>query len=232
MSDEHRAPRVARIELVQDLSRISSAVDGFLRRYRHRAKSVLTNGHRTGTYVVDYVDRTPERRHAACVLPYVRPADRSDVGKTQVILRRQMRYPVHLVLGQPMMLEGVAGIIEGGETPIQTAVRELWEEAGIEVSADWVHSLGAPFFPSPGILTECIHVLAVPVAARLLEPGALPVPPTDGSEMEQGAELLSLELDDALALAHVAPGKDGLFLADAKTEIALHRLRAYLMESP
>ena len=230
VSNEDRAPRVARVELVQDLSRISSAVDGFLKRYQHRAQSVLTDGQRTGTYVVDYVDRDPQRRHAACVLPYV-PADPSEPpDKAQVILRRQMRYPVHLVLNQPLMLEAVAGIIEGSEAPVQTAVRELWEEAGLRVAASTVRTLGAPFFPSPGILTECIHVLAVPVSASALQPGALPPAPTDGSEMEQGAELLAMELQDALALAQVPPGPDGLFIADAKTEIALHRLKAQLTE--
>lgn len=226
MSEDQRAPRVIRVEMVQDLSRVSSPVEGFLRRYRHRAKSLLSDGTRTDTYVVDYVDRAPERRHAVCVLPYVVDPN-EDPGRTQVILRAQMRYPVHLVTGRPALIEAIAGIVEGDEPPLQTGARELWEESGIEVEPDQVFSLGAPFFPSPGVLTEMVHVLAVEVPARVLEPGALPPPPTDGSLMEVGAELLAFTLEDALALTG-APSSAELFLADAKTEIAMYRLRAHL----
>lgn len=225
MSDERRAPHVIRVEQVQDLSRVSSPVDGFLRRHRHRAKSVLSDGFSTDTYVVDYVDRAPERRHAVCVLPFV--SGGGPVGETQVILRSQMRYPAYLVSGQPMMLETIAGIIEGDEPPKAAAVREVWEEGGLRVAEPELFELGAAFFPSPGVLTERIHVLAVPVPAACLEPGALPPAPTDGSVMEQGAELLALTLDDALSLRAV-PASEALSLADAKTEIALWRLRAHL----
>lgn len=227
MSDDQRAPRVVRVEMVQDLSRISNPLQGFLRRHRHRAKSILSDGTRTDTYVVDYVDRTPERRHAACVVPYVPAPAGLPADHAQVILRRQMRYPVHLVTEQPMLLEAIAGIIEGDEAPTQTAVRELWEEGGLQVEASAVRALGGAFFPSPGILTERIHVLAVPVEARVLEPGALPPPPTDGSTMELGAELLAMSLADALSLAYVEASHE-LVLADAKTEIALRRLLADL----
>ena len=100
MTEDHRAPRVRRVETVQDLSRVSSPLDGFLRRFRLRVKSVLSDGSRTDTFVVDYADRDPERRHAACVLPYARAASQKP-SETQVILRSQVRYPASLVTGQP-----------------------------------------------------------------------------------------------------------------------------------
>lgn len=225
MSDERRAPHVVRVQTVQDLTRVSSPSDGFLRRHRHRAKSILSDGTRTETYVVDYVDRAIERRHAVAVVPFV--PEGHDAGRTQVILRRQMRYPAFLVTGQAMMLEAIAGIIEGQEGATAAGVRELWEEGGLRADADDLFELGAPFFPSPGVLTERIHLMAAEVSPKVLVPGALPPAPTDGSLMEQGAELLALTLDDALALTEV-PANEELSLADGKTEIALRRLAAHL----
>lgn len=216
---------MAGVELVQDLSRISPPTEGFLRRYRHRVKSVLSDGQRTETFVVDYVDRTPERRDAVVVAAY-QPAPSGDPGEVQVLLRRQLRYPVQVVLGQPLFLEAVAGILEGDEPVVRAAARELFEEAGLDLPAHRFKVLGQPFFPSPGILTERIHVVAA-----ALDPGALERPlhpaPTDGSAMEQGAELVSLTLDDALRLSEV-PASEPIYLADAKTELALRRLAVAL----
>ena len=217
---------MAGVELVQDLSRISPATEGFLRRYRHRAKAVLSDGHRTETFVVDYVDRAPERRDAVVVAAYVPGAAPEDA---QVLLRRQLRYPVQVVLGQPLFLEAVAGILEGDEPVVRAAMRELYEEAGLDVPAHRFRVLGQPFFPSPGILTERIHVVAV-----ALDPGTFEAPfhppPTDGSAMEAGAELLALGLGHALALTEV-PATEALYLADAKTELALRRLEVDLTRS-
>lgn len=222
-------PIVTGVDRVQDLSRVSSPIEGFLRRFRHRVKSVLSDGTRTESYVVDYVDRTPARRDAVCVLAYVPPPDGGSPDDAQVLMRRQMRYPVHLVAGAPLMLEAVAGIREGPEPVAECAARELWEEAGLRAPAADVVELGAPTFPSPGILTERIHLCVLP-----LPPGTfdqpLPPPPTDGTAMEAGAEVLALTLGDALSLTAVAPPAE-YFLADAKTELALHRLRAHLREA-
>lgn len=214
-------PRVVGVELIQDISRISSPVDGFLRRHRHRAKSLLEDGTRTETYVVDFVDRAGDRRDAVAVAAYwPDPGGRPEAAT--VLLRRQLRYPVHAVSGAALFTEVVAGILEHPETIERAATRELWEEAGVLVDVACVRPLGAPFFPCPGIVTERIY----PVAAIL--PGTpdtgLAAASGDGSPLEEGAELVAMSLGDALSATGRLGGEVTPFIADAKTEIALTRL--------
>lgn len=211
------------VELIQDLSAISPALSGFLRRHRHRIKTVLSDDTRTDTYVVDYVDRPAHRRDAVGVLAYLRAEDPLD---TTVLLREQVRYPPFIVQRRATMIECVAGIIEGDEAPERAAVRELYEEAGLDVAAERARRVGGWFFPSPGLLTERIAIVVVE-----LEPGALDgplAPPGDGSPMEEGAVLLSMSLRDALAFADRGGTDDELQIQDAKTELALFRLKRML----
>jgi ADP-ribose pyrophosphatase len=71
-------------------------------------------------------------------------------GQQQVCLIRQYR---HAVGG--WIWELPAGKLEPGEPPLETAKRELVEEAGVAAS-DWV-SLGA-YVSSPGVFTENVHL--------------------------------------------------------------------------
>ncbi len=70
--------------------------------------------------------------------------------QARVCLLRQFR---HAAGG--WLEELPAGKLDGGEPPIECAVRELAEEAG--VSARRWDKLGQ-FFSSPGVLTEVIHI--------------------------------------------------------------------------
>ena len=219
-------PHAVGVELVQDVSGIASPVDGFLRRYRHRAKTLMSDGTRTEPYVVDYVDRAAGRRDAVAVALYV-PAH--DDRPTTVILRQQMRYPVFVATGAPMVTEVVAGVLEDDEPPAQTAVREVYEETGLTITVADTTRLGGPFYPSPGIVTEMIHVVAARLPIDALDT-PLPIAPGDGSPLEAGARLVAVPLDRALSLPEGPPqaGDTSVVLCDAKTEIALRRLREWL----
>ncbi|MEM9113334.1 MAG: NUDIX domain-containing protein [Myxococcota bacterium] len=213
-------PRVVDVEFVQDLTRESAPDAGYLRRRRVRAKSVLSDGRRTAPYVVDWVERAPGKEDAVGICVH------ADIdGQRWVLLRRQLRVAQHVAIGEPLSLEIVAGVIEPGRSVEEMAVIEAHEEAGLRLSVGDIRPLGQPMFPVIASFSEQIHIVEAEVPASAFE--HLDTPPTDGSPMEEGADLWLGRLDEALRLAYCAPRErdDGLFLADAKTEIALFRLR-------
>jgi ADP-ribose pyrophosphatase len=117
------------------------------------------------------------------------PVDRDG----QVTLVRQERVPA----GGPV-LELPAGGIEEGESPLQTAQRELREETGLH-GGDWVEV--AAFFTSPGYSDEKLHLF---VATGLEQGEASP----EGSEEidvvrvpVDGLDRLIAECEDAKTLA-------------------------------
>lgn len=85
---------------------------------------------------------------AALVLPY-------DPQRDLVMLIEQMRYGP-LLRGDPMpwVLEPIAGLVDAGEAPLETARREAIEEAGLDLQ-DIRPML--KFYPSPGYSTEFFH---------------------------------------------------------------------------
>jgi 8-oxo-dGTP pyrophosphatase MutT (NUDIX family) len=119
----------------------------------------------------------------------------------------------------PIILESVAGILEGGETTESAlkarAVAEVWEETGIRSSADQLLPLGHWFYPTPGMNPEAIHLYAAPVAPETAES-----PPGDGSPTEEIGGLVAFSLTEALSAC--VSGR----IRDAKSEIALHRFAA------
>ncbi|KIC11219.1 tellurium resistance protein [Leisingera sp. ANG-M1] len=87
--------------------------------------------------------------HAAVVLPY-------DPVRDQVLLVEQFRAPVFMAGDtRPWMWEPVAGLVDPGETPEETAIREAEEEAGVSVLR---LEPVAQVYPSSGSLTEFVHV--------------------------------------------------------------------------
>jgi ADP-ribose pyrophosphatase len=106
-----------------------------------------------------------------------------------------------LTVGQTLV-EVPAGTREPGETPLETARRELAEETGYQ-AAKW-HEL-AQFYMSPGILSERIHLF---VASEL-------TPGEPRREANEEIENLVLSWPDALAML------DRGEIIDGKTMIAL-----------
>lgn len=123
---------------------------------------------------------------AALVLPY-------DAKRDRVLLVEQMRVaPVVRHDPQPWVLEPIAGMVDARETPLEAALRESVEEAGL-------HALElieiASFYPSPGSSTDYFHAYL----------GLCDLPDDHASfgGLESEAEDLRLHLlgfDDAMAL--------------------------------
>lgn len=85
---------------------------------------------------------------AALLLPY-------DPARDRVLLVEQFRVgPLMRGDPRPWTLEPVAGLVDPGEAPEDTARREAREEAGIEIGRI-EHVLSA--YPSPGASTEFFH---------------------------------------------------------------------------
>jgi ADP-ribose pyrophosphatase len=157
----------------------------------------------------------------------------------EVLLRRQLRPAAHFrrdrgpPLPEPEYLlleELVAGIVEPGERGPEAlrrrAAEEAREEAGLELDPGRVEFLGGPIFLLPGFASEKIHLLAAEVR-RDGGPDVRDAPGDgDGSPMEEGALLAWREL--AAAIEACARGE----IEDAKTEVALRRLRDRLGRSP
>ena len=123
-------------------------------------------------------------------------------SETELYLVKQAREAI----GRADLLELPAGLMDvEGESPLETAKRELEEEIGVE-AADWVEATS--FFSSSGMTDEVTHVFLATGLTKVAEPDA------DG---EEGIELVTWPLDDL----------DGLIDAneDAKTLAGLLWLR-------
>ncbi len=86
---------------------------------------------------------------AAVVLPY-------DPVRDEVLVIEQFRTPLYLAGDRaPWVREAVAGLIDPGETPEATAIREAREEAGLDIAA---LEPVAQLWPSTGSLGEYLHL--------------------------------------------------------------------------
>lgn len=85
---------------------------------------------------------------AMLLLPY-------DPVRDRVMLVEQFRMgPFGRGDGHPWLLEPIAGRVDGGESPEETAIREAREEAGLEIAR--LEPIGH-FYSTPGYSTEMFH---------------------------------------------------------------------------
>lgn len=99
----------------------------------------------------------------------------------QLYLIRQAREAI----GRDDTLEVPAGLMDvEGESPVETARRELREEIGME-AADWLHA--TTYFSSSGYTNEQVHVFLATGLTKVAEPDA------DG---EEGLDLVTWPLGD------------------------------------
>lgn len=196
------------------------------RGFVHVRHLILTATFADGTvsapFSYDAVDRS--RMDAVVVVPHWRGED----GGRMVLLRSALRPPAAVrpkevwPVPEPAWLgemwEVPAGLVEEDERSPEglrgCAARELFEETGCEVPLEAVQPLGPATFPTPGLIGERHFFFHVEI-----DPARRVPPPEDGSTLERLAALVAVSLDDALAACRAG------LIEDAKTELALRRLR-------
>jgi ADP-ribose pyrophosphatase len=113
-----------------------------------------------------------------------------------------------------------AGLIEPGEigelAVLETAARETEEETGFKLPASAFARLGVPVYLSPGLSGEKLHFVHAEVDR------STPCKVTATEVVEQASRVEWWPLSEALARA--ARGE----VEDCKTELAMHRLTAWL----
>ncbi len=129
----------------------------------------------------------------------------------KVLLVRQYRPPA-----ERFLIEFPAGLIDAGESPAETAVRELYEETGYTGKVVKVH---LPSYSSPGMTGETITLVEMLIDGDAYRDRP-PEPHPEDSESIECLAIRKSELDNFLA-ERVAAG-DGV---DAKLLIyaALHK---------
>lgn len=103
-----------------------------------------------------------DRGNSAAVLIYEKDTD-------QFLFTEQFRYPSSR-RDVPFILELVAGAVDEGEEPIESAKREVLEEIGYKVEEmKLIHT----YFPSPGMSAEVVYIFytEVTTAQQILEGG-------------------------------------------------------------
>ncbi len=93
-------------------------------------------------------------RGAVLLIPWLKPSGR-------LVLIRQFRPPVNAPV-----IEFPAGLIDAGETPQTSALRELREETGYHGR---IVSLTPPAYNSPGLTSETVNVVCLEIDENLPE---------------------------------------------------------------
>jgi len=147
---------------------------------------------------------------ASTVLPY-------DPVRDRVLVVDQIRVGA-LAKGDPLpwMIEPVAGLIDAGETPETSALRELEEEAGVKINAQDLVFV-ARYYPSPGGLAQVLHSFV-----------ALCDLPDDSvglhglADEDEDIQVRVMPLDDLLAMIATGEAANAPLIISAQW-LALHR---------
>ena len=150
-----------------------------------------------------------ERGDSVAVLVY-------NVDMQKLILVNQFRYPTHKN-GHGWIIETIAGMVDAGETPEETAKREVTEEVGLNIVA--LEHI-ATFYTSPGGSSERIHLFYSEVSGEDAKyKGA-------GGLVSEGEDIKAEELSLEEALSKIKSSE----IMDAKTIIGIYWLENRLLK--
>jgi len=121
----------------------------------------------------------------------------------KIILINQFRYPTYKN-GHGWVTEIIAGMVDEGEKPEESARRELLEEAGLTISS-FEHI--CDFYPSPGGSSEMIFLYYAEVS------GKFAVYDKTGGLHGHGEDIVAIEVTLEEALNKIKTGE----IVDAKT---------------
>ncbi len=213
-------PPDIRLSIEDDLTDRSSPSGGFVNLRRLSLVAHYPNGEKSSPFRYDMATRAALDA-AIIAAHFVRN------GERYVLLRSALRPPAALRSDATWVAttgampgnqwEVAAGLVEPGESPRACAARELLEELGAAVKETDLQDLGPPTFPSGGLLAERHIYFHVEV-----DRSRFVVPTLDGSPLEHGATIIEATLADALEACRAGE------IADAKTELALRRLKERL----
>jgi 8-oxo-dGTP pyrophosphatase MutT (NUDIX family) len=162
-------------------------------RPRHTGRTVLAEGRFLHLDCIEYDDRHGRSRRweaamrtgnqgAVLMIPILRPSGR-------FVILRQYRPPL-----DAYVLEFPAGLVDPGEEPATTAVRELTEETGYTGTLRWI---GRPASSSAGMTGETVTMAFLDIDESLPE-NQNPVPQLEASEDIEVLVVAPDELPDFL----------------------------------
>jgi ADP-ribose pyrophosphatase len=138
-----------------------------------------------------------------------------DLARDEIVLIRQFRLAAHIATGNGDMVEIVAGRVETGEQPIESARRECTEEIG--VAPGKVIEL-FQYLTTPGVTDEEVIVFLASVDAARVP--TRPVNPDSGERIET----LRVPIDTAIAALAGSAMRNGPMVM-ALQWLALNRAR-------
>lgn len=128
----------------------------------------------------------------------------------KIILISQFRYPSYKK-GNGWLIETIAGMVDPGEEPEESAGREVQEETGLNIST--LEHI-ATFYPSPGGSSERIHLYYSEVSGEQAKYKGT------GGLISEGEDIKAEELSLEEALSRIKSGE----IMDAKTIIGIYWL--------
>lgn len=164
---------------------------------RLKGKRIIYSGRIISLYEEVWRDNCKEfnrevvvHKGAACALPF---------SNDTVYLIRQFRAPLRCEL-----LEIPAGLIEPGETPEKTALREIEEETGYPV-IELIKA--AEIYSSPGFSNEIIHIYFARLSPKMKNDRSL--------DEDEFIEVVPLKFEEFFRLVSSGLIKDGKTLLSA-----------------